>query len=180
MKIDYGYDSNDITKRKSEIEKVNKEYDFKNFINFQLKPAHLEEYAKSYLISLVSKTFKKIKPDIILLPNREDIHSDHKIVFDTVASCTKSFRYPYIKEILTMEIISETDFSFHNFQPNFFVDVSDYIDRKIDIFNIYKSEIKDDPFPRSENKIKSLANFRGSIAGVKYAEAFKIIRKIEV
>ena len=40
---------------------------------------------------------------------------------------------------------------------------------------LVKSEIKKHPFPRSTDSIKSLATLRGSQAGFKFAEAFKII-----
>ena len=44
--------------------------------------------------------------------------------------------------------------------------------------NIYKIEIKEHPFPRSEKNIKALATFRGAQAGVEYAEAFVILKYI--
>ena len=45
--------------------------------------------------------------------------------------------------------------------------------------SIFKSEIEVHPFPRSFDNIKALAHFRGATSGVKYAEAFQVIRIIE-
>ena len=44
--------------------------------------------------------------------------------------------------------------------------------------NIYKSEIGEHPFPRSETNIKSLASFRGSTIGTEYAESFISVKEI--
>lgn len=55
--------------------------------------------------------FLKEEPEIIYLPNRSDAHSDHRITFDAVMACTKSFRYPFINKILMYECLSETDFA---------------------------------------------------------------------
>ena len=44
---------------------------------------------------------------------------------------------------------------------------------------MYKTEIKKFPYPRSFEGIKALANFRGMQSNSKYAEAFKIIRRIQ-
>ena len=74
------------------------------------------------------------------------------------------------------ETLSETNFALkETFVPNFFIDISKNLNKKIKTMKVYKSEIKKHPFPRSVDSIKSLAILRGSQAGFKYAEAFKII-----
>ena len=80
-----------------------------------------------------------------------------------------------------MEIISETDFGKPDnpFVPNFFVDITDYIDKKLEAMKIYDTELGEPPFPRNLEVIKSLANVRGAAAGCQYAEAFKLIKCIE-
>ena len=79
-----------------------------------------------------------------------------------------------------MEILSETNFGeMEDLHPNYFVDISEYLDKKIEIMKIYESELGEHPYPRSVDSIKSLAILRGSQAGCKYAEAFKIIKWIE-
>ena len=51
-------------------------------------------------------------------------------------------------------------------------------DKKIEIMSLYESEIGKEPFPRSEQNIRSLAKFRGSTAGVLSAEAFILLKEI--
>ena len=43
---------------------------------------------------------------------------------------------------------------------------------------IYKSEIREHPFPRSAKNIRALATFRGATAGIEYAEAFMVLKEI--
>ena len=38
--------------------------------------------------------------------------------------------------------------------------------------------MKKHPFPRSAENLKALATFRGATAGVRYAEAFMILKEI--
>ena len=80
-----------------------------------------------------------------------DVHTDHQIIFKAIASTTKTFRYPFIKKILSYEIISETGFGVKKkkditFRPDYFVDISKYFNKKIKVLNNYKSEIKYHPF----------------------------------
>ena len=136
----------------------------------------------SLIIQKISEAVLEIQPEVIYLQNRSDVHTDHQIIFKAVYACTKNFRYPFIKKILMYETLSETEFApalrENAFIPNFFVDISDYFEEKIDIMKIYKSEVMDDPFPRSLSSIEALARFRGSRIGVKYAEAFQLLLEI--
>jgi N-acetylglucosamine malate deacetylase 1 len=168
--------------RKEEIIKVSKLYNFDSINNLKLKATRVDEYSINELINKISKIIKKIKPNIIYLPFKGDVHSDHRIIFLACYSCTKSFRYPFIKKIYMMETLSETEFSLStkedSFIPNTFVDISKYIDLKIKILNVFKSEVSKHPFPRSEKSIRALNAFRGSTAGCNYAESFMLLKEI--
>ncbi len=142
----------------------------------------IDKYDTSYLVNKISEIFNQIKPDTIYLPFKSDVHSDHRCLFNAAFSCTKSFRYPFIERVYMMEILSETDFApstkEDSFIPNVFIDISNYIDNKIEIMKVYKSEIGDHPFPRSERNIKALATFRGASSNCNYAESFMLLKEI--
>ena len=61
------------------------------------------------------------------------------------------------------------------FCPNYFVNITEYLDKKINLLQHYESELADHPFPRSIDAVKALAVLRGSQAGYKAAEAFMTI-----
>ncbi|MBQ2982950.1 MAG: PIG-L family deacetylase [Lachnospiraceae bacterium] len=180
--IDYDdWDKEFKEKRKKQIEDICDYYEFDGFYNLGYKPAELDNISKKDMISKLSSIFQSIKPEWLILPDNNDAHSDHKVVFECCMACSKIFRYPYIKRIMTMEILSETDFGTneHHFVANYFVDISDFIVNKIEALKIYDTEIAEPPFPRSIDRVKALSVVRGGIAGVKYAEAFRIIKFIE-
>ena len=88
------------------------------------------------------------------------------------------FRAPSIKKVLMYETISETDFNFlslDKFNPNTFVDISNFIKTKNKILSIYKSEIGRHPFPRSVEAVRSLAILRGIQSGYNFAEGFHLV-----
>ena len=167
--------------REKEISKVSKLFNFDSVHNLQFETAKMDKYNISEIIEKISKVINKVKPDIIYLPFKEDVHTDHKKVFEASYSCTKSFRYPFIKKIYMMETLSETEFApsikKDSFIPNTFVDIKKYMDKKIQIMKVYKSEIGKHPFPRSIRSIKALASFRGSTSGCKFAESFMLLKE---
>lgn len=180
MKTSFNFKSHDVEKRRKEIKRVFNEYGFDGFADLALKPSGLETYKKKYLIEKISGVFKSIKPTTVILPYRNDAHTDHRIVFENAYSSAKAFRHPYIKKVLMMEVLSETDFAFDGcaFSPNYFVNISDHLEKKIKIAKIYKGEIKKHPFPRSAEALKALAVLRGAKANCRYAEGFIALKYI--
>ena len=168
--------------KEKEIEEVSKAYNFDSTSRTKFLTSELDSAPRKEIIQVISKVFEEIQPNFLYLPFNNDIHSDHSIVFDAAASCTKSFRYPYVKKVMIYETISETEFSIRpdreQFKPNLWIDISDYIDEKIEIMSLYESEIGKEPFPRSEQNIRSLAKFRGSTVGALSAEAFILLKEI--
>ena len=170
-------------KREREIEQISKLYGFKSVNNLRLKTMRVDEYSMSELVVKISNLINSIKPNIIYLPFLHDVHSDHRKIFEAAFSCTKSFRYPFLKKIYMMETLSETEFVpnliHYSFCPNVFVDITKYIDKKIEIMNVYQSEIDKHPFPRSKKNIKALATYRGASCGSEYAESFMLLKEIK-
>lgn len=168
--------------REKEINKVSKLYGFNSVHNLRLKTMRVDEYSKSILIEKISKVINTVKPNIIYLPFKSDVHSDHRNIFEASYSCTKSFRYPFIKKIYMMETLSETEYApslkEDSFIPNTFVDISAYMNKKIKLMQIYKNEFGNHPFPRSEKNIRALGTLRGATCGYEYAESFILLKEI--
>ena len=182
IKKSEGFSDSVIKKRNMEIKEVKDIFGFDSIDNLGLSTTKVDSYSMSEIVSKISSVIDRIKPNIIYLPFKGDVHSDHKYIFDAAYSCTKVFRYPFVKKIYMMETLSETEFSSctleNIFVPNVFVDISAFMDKKIQIMNIYKSEIGNHPFPRSEKNIRALATFRGATSGSDYAESFMLLKEI--
>lgn len=181
MDVALGYSEEKIKERNNEIKKMIERYNLDGYYNLKLMPAGLDSYPERDLLQKISSVFNEVKPTVVILPYYKDVHSDHRITFNLCFSCTKNFRYPFIKKILMMETPSETDFVMfeYTFKPNYFVDISDFIEKKIEIAKIFNSEILEPPFPRSEKNIRAYATTRGTVIGVDSAEAFVLIKEIE-
>lgn len=168
-----------IEKRNETIDKVGKKYDFDSITYLALPTIFVHAVDFGEIVNKVSDAIKKIQPNVIYMMSNNDVHSDHRVTFDAVYSCTKSFRYPFIERIYMMETLSETEFApavaAKTFIPNVYVDITNYIEKKLEIMSMYDTEVMEEPYPRSLSSIKALARVRGSRAGVMYAEAFQLL-----
>lgn len=180
-KMGSSFSKESIQKRQDEINKVKELYDFIDVYELGFEAAALETIPNGSLISSIGNIFKKVNPHIIYVPYPSDIHSDHKIVFDASMACTKWFRYPSVEKVLVYETLSETDFTINpdanTFRPNVFVDISDFLQKKLDIMKVYESELAEYPFPRSLKAIESLAYIRGTASGFEAAESFMLLKE---
>ena len=182
IKEENGFSSDRVNSRKKEIKKVSDMYGFAGYKQLDLNTTELDQVPRNILIQEISEYVNEVKPNTIYLPYRNDVHSDHAQIFDASVTCTKSFRYPFVKKVCVYETLSETEFGMRTddpgFKPNMWIDISAYIERKIEIMKIFKSEIRDHPFPRSIENIKALSNLRGSFVSCTNAEAFMILKEI--
>lgn len=177
-----GYSAKEIRIRQDEIKSVADKYQFNNVIQLNYITTQLNEKIIGELISKLSEVFSDLKPEVVYLPFNNDVHTDHNIAFKAAYACTKHFRCPYIKKICMMETISETDFApatmANAFMPNYFVDISQFFKKKIEIIKLYKSELGKHPFPRSTKNIEALAVLRGSQVGCYFAESFVLLKDV--
>lgn len=175
------FDKNKKIIREKEIEEIKSMYDFDEVIRLEFEAGNLDTLPLGDIIERVGKVFKNIEPNVVYLPYRSDIHSDHRVVFDASVACTKWFRYPSVNKVLVYETLSETDFTINpdanQFRPNVFIDITNYLDKKTKIMKVYNSELGEHPFPRSEKAIRSLAYLRGAASGFDAAEAFMLLKE---
>jgi N-acetylglucosamine malate deacetylase 1 len=175
---DTGLSNDAVTKRDNEIDAVAKKYEFLDVFNLRLPTTKIDTLPLSDLIGKISKVYKKIEPEIIYMPFANDVHTDHQIIAKALQSTLKWFRYPHIKKVYMYETPSETEFNFVEnrvFRPNVFVNISKYVDDKIETMKFYDGEMGEFPFPRSEKTLRSLAALRGSQSGFNSSEAFELV-----
>jgi LmbE family N-acetylglucosaminyl deacetylase len=182
MAKEYGFSEEEISNRNNEISNVSEEFGFQKHFILDYAPGGLDSIPLKNLIEAFGKIFEECTPDTVYFPFSNDIHTDHRVTSEAVLSCSKNFRYSYIRSLRAYEVISETEFGNNlykeTFHPNLWIDISEFLEQKIKIMNIYKSEIEEHPFPRSETNIKALASFRGSTIGTEYAESFISVKEI--
>ena len=178
---DFRETRNDIDTQQKEILQVAEAYGFGSVTHLNFEASKLDTAPMSELVFSIKKVIDGIQPTIIYVPYWNDVHSDHRCVFDATISASKWFRSPSIKEIYAYETLSETNFAGHGggFRPNVYINIEQFFEKKVDILRIYESQIAAHPFPRGVETVEALSKIRGSESGVGHAEAFILIKKID-
>jgi len=169
-----------IRRRKTATKNACKKIDVDDFKIFDFPDNRMDSVDLLEVIKSIEAEVRQFSPEIIYTHHRSDLNVDHRIVHQAVITAVRPLPDQCVNEIRAFEVLSSTEWSFNStsvFTPNLFVDITDFIEIKIDAFETYSDEIRTFPHPRSIKSIKALAITRGAQIGFKYAEAFDLIWK---
>lgn len=171
-----------INSRQKAIDSLSESIRFEDVIKWKFKDNLLDTISKNELQEQLITVLDAIKPNIIFTPSYWDFNFEHRLICEIVEMSTKAYYSKYIEEIIAYEIPSSTEVSFpthRNFPVNYYVDISEFIDKKIELIGYYDTECHEFPHPRSGEYIRILAKKRGAESGLNYAEGFHILRRIQ-
>jgi len=133
-------------------------------ITFDFNVREFPKYRQEILEELI-KLKKQINPDLVLLPNSDDLHQDHHVIYTEGKRAFKHSR------LLGYEL----PWNNLNFTSNFHVKIDK--DQIVSKFNALK-EYKSQSFRNyhSMEFLEGLALVRGVQVNTKYAEGFELIR----
>jgi LmbE family N-acetylglucosaminyl deacetylase len=130
----------------------------------------------------ISKVVKEKAIEVMYLPHRGDIHKDHRITYEAALVAARPINNCTVKKVLAYETLSETEwappFGDDTFIPTVFESIEGHLEKKLEAFKCFSTQIKEFPHPRSLKTIEILSNYRGATVGVREAEAFMLIREI--
>lgn len=172
-----------ILEREEQAKKIAKKCNFIKPVFNRLPDNKLDTVPILKIVKSIEKEIVRFKPEIIFTHFESDLNIDHQLVNKAVVTATRPLSKTFVQRIYCFETPSSTEFNFTRkqknlFNPNLFVDVSKFIDKKIELLKIYKNELRPWPHSRSLRSIKNLALYRGSQIGVKFAEAFVVLREV--
>lgn len=129
------------------------------------------------IITRLDEEIDKVRPDEILV-NYRSHHQDHIKMYDCAIASIRLregysprlvalYEYPFVTD--GMDLIKG---------GKMYCNITDVIDEKVSLFNLYASQIRQTPSPLNEQGIKKLASIRGMECGMEYAEKFYIQKMI--
>ena len=121
-------------------------------------------------IMIIERVINQVDPDLIYTHSYKDSHQDHRNTgYATLSAgrrCNKILLY-------------ESPTTFRDFSPQLFVDITEYVEKKMKILRTFSSQSKKGWWAmgnKAVTAVEGLAAYRGFQAGVKVAEAFEVGR----
>ena len=112
------------------------------------------------------------------------MNRDHQVLHECTLVACRPKPGAFVKRVLAYSVPSSSDWApqipGRSFVPNWFVDISATLARKLTALDHYQSETPSFPHPRSLRAIETQARFWGSCVGVEAAEPFVLMRNVVV
>jgi LmbE family N-acetylglucosaminyl deacetylase len=132
----------------------------------------------------LERVIAEVRPTTIYTNHAGDLNIDHVLCHRAVLTACRPLPGATVRRIYAMEVPSSTEWSSPRatdaFLPTRFVDISDVQETKRKALAAYGEEMREFPHPRSFEAIEALAKWRGATAGLAAAEAFMVLREIEI
>ncbi len=144
--------------------------------------SELENVASMRLALL--DVLRAFRPSLILSHSPQDYHADHRAAANLVRSAgwlsaspgieTTQLPLPVPPAVWEMDTLG-----MHGFEPEFYIDVSEFVDLKERMLACHRSQIsrgRDGTFPPLLEEMRCQLQTRGRQSGVRAAEAFRTLR----
>lgn len=124
------------------------------------------------IITKVDSIVDDLKPDVFISHHPFDSHQDHKAAADIMFAVTRQGR---VKNVLSGSTLPYRPNVFA-FRPQFFVDITETIDVKLDAIRAYQTQYSKFGSEELIERVKAMAKTHGWAMGYDYAECFEVIR----
>jgi N-acetylglucosamine malate deacetylase 1 len=142
----------------------------------------LDTVPRLQVIRSIEALIRHHRPDTVFTHHAGDVNIDHRCIHDAVIAACRPQRAHPVRTLLCFEVASSTEWQLPGsgaaFTPNWFVDISASLERKLSALEAYAAELRDWPHPRSLRGVEHLARWRGATVGVDAAEAFVLGRQL--
>lgn len=176
------WDDGFIAQAAKQVDEVSKAYGMASVHRLGFPTVMLNTVAYMDLSSALTTVVREVEPEVVYTLPRADLNQDHRIVFDCSLVAVRPLPGGSVRRVLSYEIGPTTRYGLpagaEPFRPTFFVDISDYLSRKLEIMNLYIDELRPFPHPRSLDGLALIAKERGLSVGLAAAEAFELIREL--
>jgi LmbE family N-acetylglucosaminyl deacetylase len=152
-----------------------------DYVHLDLPDMRLDTLAHVDVNKVVEEHVSDFAPELVYVTH-PDVNADHRVLFNSVAVATRPVPGQPVRRVLTYAPTSSTEWTpagLNWFVPNWFVDITETIERKIAAWACYETERREYPHPRSERALRAHAEFFGASVGCAHAEPFVLVRGLE-
>ncbi|CAN5615348.1 PIG-L family deacetylase [soil metagenome] len=140
----------------------------------------LDTLPKRELVDLFEAKINEHRPELLLLPYREDYDQDHVATFDAAFAAARPIAEVFgkwlVPHVMTYEMVKINWASQPLPRPVAYCDISGHLDVKLEAIKRHATQLRPSPHIRSLESVEALARIRGAEVGVEYAEAFGVLR----
>ncbi len=154
----------------------------KEVVRLGLPDNRFDTLALLDVVHAVEELVERLEPSEVYVQHGGDLNVDHAVLFRATLTATRPMAGGPVERLYAYEVASSTEWAFGRFEPvfrpNVFVDIGGTLETKIAAMELYESEARRFPHPRSPEALRAQAHRWGAVAGLDAAEAFELVREL--
>jgi len=131
------------------------------------------------VVKLIEEIGRDVEPEAVYVQHGGDLNLDHAITFRATITAFRPMPGSRVRTLYAYEVASSTEWAFGKFAPAFvpdtFFDIASSLELKLNAMQIYATELREFPHPRSIRAIRAQCEDRGACVGITAAEAFMTV-----
>lgn len=129
------------------------------------------------VIQHIETHIERFKPTVVYTHHATDLNIDHRIVHHATNVACRPQPGQAVRQLFYFEVPCSTAWA-GDFKPTHFINVAATLQQKLEACEVYSTEMRPFPHPRSNLAVATLAAHRGTTVGLAAAEAFEVGRII--
>lgn len=171
-----------LLRKKDEAKKANdllgvSEVIFADLPDMKLSSAHHVD-----INQVIEQVVIDFQPQVVYTHFYGDVNRDHQEVYKSTLVACRPTCNQCVKKLIAYSVPSATEWSPQHqnsiFLPNLFEDIRFSSEEKYKAIEVYQTEIRPFPHPRSIEYVKKMDEREGLTVGLAMAESFMILREV--
>ena len=135
------------------------------------------------VVKVINASIERVQPEIVFTQHGGDLNGDHATTFRATLIATRPVQGQSVRAVYGYEVASSSEWAFGQFAPifvpNVFWNIESFVEVKIAAMQLYDSEARHFPHPRSPESLRARAVHWGTVVGCNAAEAFVLVREVK-
>lgn len=126
----------------------------------------------------VERVAREVEPHVIYTHHFADLNSDHRVAYEAAAVAARPFSLPSFERLLCYSVDTLTHAGQGAQQFNVYSDITETLEVKLKAMQIYETEVRAYPHPRSVEAMRYMALRNGAMVGLRAAEVFQSVLEV--
>ncbi len=176
--VQFPGEADKISLKREQARKVAKILGAKD-VSFGLFPDQRLDTAPVLEINQFVETIaRKVQPQIIYTHHFADLNADHRIAYEAAAVAARPFSLPSVEQLLCYQVDTLTHAGQGSVSWNVYSDISETLELKLEAMQVYDTEVRPYPHPRSLEALRYSAQRNGAMVGLTAAEVFQSVLEV--
>jgi len=126
----------------------------------------------------VEEVARRVRPHVIYTHHFADLNADHRVAYEAAAVAARPYSLPSFESLLCYAVDTLTHAGQGSQRFNLYSDIGETLELKLKAMQVYETEVREYPHPRSLEALRYAALRNGAAVGLRAAEVFQSMLEV--